>query len=126
MVAGGAACACVAVAVADPEQRQLTPSCPFQAATGWWCPFCGATRSVARLVRGDVAVAARYNLVLVLGVALAGIVLVLRRTPVIDRVRSFVGPRATGLVVAAAVLLMGFTVFRNVPGFDAHLRYPGA
>jgi len=47
--------------------------CPFRWATGWDCPFCGATPMGAALLHGDLALAWAYNpLVLVGLVLLAG------------------------------------------------------
>jgi hypothetical protein len=43
------------VALVDPEEAGLRVSCPFHAATGWWCPGCGLTRATHHLVRGDLA-----------------------------------------------------------------------
>ena len=59
--------------------------CPLRLATGGYCPACGMTRAVGRLVRGDLAGSWRLHpfLLLILGqVALAGLawaVLELRR-----------------------------------------------
>lgn len=125
-VAGGAACACVAVAVANPEERQLTPSCPFRVATGWWCPFCGATRSVSRLVRADVASAARYNLLLVVGVTIMLAALLVRTSSLGERAAAVVRGNVAAMWWSALVVTVVFTVVRNVPGADAYLRYPGA
>ena len=46
--------------------------CPFRAATGWLCPFCGGTHMAEALIRCDVAAAWAANpLVLVVAVLIA-------------------------------------------------------
>lgn len=35
--------------------------CPFRQITGWPCPTCGATRSLAALAQGDLAAALSFN-----------------------------------------------------------------
>ena len=61
------------------------PACRFHRVTGWPCPTCGASRSLAELVRGHVAAAWRLQPLLLLGVGLAlayvlyaGIVVIMR------------------------------------------------
>jgi len=52
LLAGG--CAPFAVgALAGRDGEGVLPPCPFRAATGLPCPFCGATRAFALAVRGD-------------------------------------------------------------------------
>ena len=46
----------------DPEAFYLP--CIFRSLTGWYCPTCGATRSVHALLHGDWLAALRYNLLL--------------------------------------------------------------
>lgn len=50
--------------------------CPFRLATGWPCPFCGATRAFTALGRGDVSGVLHHNAVWV-GVALVAAVVAL-------------------------------------------------
>jgi hypothetical protein len=64
-VGAGALAVCVTLAVVSPESRaRWSPGCPFRAVTGLDCPGCGATRALHALTRGEIAVAADHNLLL--------------------------------------------------------------
>ena len=61
------------------------PACRFHRVTGWPCPSCGASRSLAELVRGHVATAWRLQPLLILTTCLAlayvlysGVVVIMR------------------------------------------------
>ena len=125
-LAGAAACGCVALAIVDPTKHLVTPPCPLRALTGWWCPLCGGTRAVSRLLRGDVVGAFHFNALFV--ILLPVIVAVWASFAFPGRL-----PRVSGLLantqratVAVFALLVVFMVVRNTPlGFDV-FRYPGA
>jgi len=127
-VAGAVACSCVAVAVVDPTEHALTPPCPFRLATGWWCPFCGGTRAVSRLLRGDLGEAWRYNAAALALLPVAVLLWVAWLTPgrfaPLDALRRAAWrPRVAW---SLAVALVGFVVARNVGWGVEHLRFPGA
>lgn len=48
--------------------------CPFRLATGWDCPFCGATRMGAALLHRDLALAWAYNPLVLVGLILLAVV----------------------------------------------------
>lgn len=125
-VAALAACGCVVVALVDPTERMVTPPCPLRAATGWWCPLCGATRAASRLLRGDVTTALRFNAVFVVLLPLAVLVWVAAAFPHrlrwLDPVRS----RSRSILIAVVAVLGVFMVVRNLPFAATSLRYPGA
>lgn len=50
--------------------------CPFRLATGWPCPFCGATRAFTALGRGDIGGILHHNAVWVIVALVAAAVAV--------------------------------------------------
>lgn len=126
-VAGPIACGCamaaatVYVAMNDPAAPGThLPTCPLYAMTGLWCPGCGLTRATHAALRGDIAAAFGFNLffpaflaAIVLG-WLAWLRASLQRPSI--RWLTNISPSAA---IAAGVVLIGFGVLRNVPGFQA-------
>ena len=116
-VLGLAAAIAVPLAVLEPG-TQLLPACPSRSLFGLECPFCGSTRGVAWLLRGQLEAAVAANPLLVLILPLAGYLLLgqllvaalARRLPPI-RVRSW-------MVWALVVGLVAFTVARNLAAFE--------
>jgi len=113
----GLAAAVVALHVRDPHVHGSWGLCPLYATTGIYCPGCGGLRGVNDLTDGRVWQAASSNLLLVLAIPFA--VLVLARWGYSAWTGRDVAavptmPRAvtTGLIL----LLVGFTVARNLPG----------
>jgi len=103
------------VLVRNPLQTTVFPPCPFRAATGLWCPGCGATRASYLLLHGDVGSALHFNAMWVIlapfalyqAVAFAGEacgVRWLRRIPVTQPV-----------MVALGAAVVGFALVRNLP-----------
>lgn len=52
----------------DPTHSLWAPKCPFRLLTGWDCPSCGSQRALHALLQGDLLLALRYNLFLVISV----------------------------------------------------------
>ena len=113
MLAGAAAL----VTAVDPSDTALVPACPWLTLTGWWCPGCGLTRATHHLLRGDVATALAYNLLVV--PVLAAIVLswwTWLRTS-----RPGAGPARRvpiSVVLVVSSVAIAFAVVRNLPGVD--------
>jgi hypothetical protein len=100
----------------DPAKHGFYPICLFHLLTGWNCPGCGATRAAYQLLHGHLLGALHDNALLVLlfaGLAIGSVrwvVQKMRKQPV------------TLTVPAKAwwaffIIVIGFTVLRNVPAF---------
>jgi hypothetical protein len=113
------------VASVDPNTPGHYPLCPFRQATGWWCPGCGGLRCVHALSHGEFTGALHDNLLAVVLFAVLGVLWVRwvfaaltgGRAP-----RVAVGPAR---LVALVVVLLAFTVLRNLPA-GVHLAPPAA
>jgi hypothetical protein len=111
---GGMAAVTTLVYTANPAGSAPYPVCPSRTFAGIDCPGCGGLRGTHALLHGQVADALDYNLLLpfllagiALGLALWFLPLIGRSTP---QVR--IPPWA---MVATSVLLVAFTVLRNLP-----------
>ena len=126
LLAGAAAGACAVVAALDPTRHALGLPCPFRVLTGWWCPFCGGTRALGQLVRGDVVSAARYNLWFV---ALLPVFVALWASYAFPGARWLEPLRtrwARPVWISVTILAMVFVVVRNIPVEPlTNLRFPG-
>ena len=126
-LAGPIACGCALVgaaayvAIIDPANPGAhLPSCPLHELTGLWCPACGLTRATHALLRGDIAAAFGYNLLLPLFLGaivvgwLAWVRAALGRAPIRWVTRM---PAWSGVVIAVALGVFG--VLRNLTPFAA-------
>lgn len=101
--------------VLDPARFSPVPPCPMYTMTGLECPGCGGQRALHTLLRGDVATAWRLNPLVPLAMPLLG--LLLARHIFGPRPKSVQGgPVALWKIAAVIVLLLAFTVYRNLPG----------
>src|SRR5699024_3622710 len=101
--------------VLDPFQTDI-PLCPVYHLTGLHCPGCGAIRSVHALIDGDVLLALRNNVLIVIALpaVAAGVVLwTVRRVQ--GRITNPLQP--TAVVLALVALVAVFAVLRNLPTF---------
>ncbi len=114
--AAAATAAAVVVAVVDPYQPGHLPTCPVLALTGLYCTGCGTMRATHSLMHLDLAAAWDMNpLLLVLApFAVASWVAWTVRAWT-GRPRRWAAP--PWAVTAVVVLLVAFTVLRNVPAF---------
>ena len=109
------ALACVVLFCFDPRRYHFYPICFLHQTTGLLCAGCGSLRAMHQLLHGHLATAFRFNPLLVASlpfVAWFGVrqtVRKVRNQPVALGVR----PRWLWLML---VVLIGFTLLRNVPG----------
>lgn len=108
---------CAIAAVWNPGDTGGFASCPTKSLLGVDCPFCGGTRAVAQLTRGNVARAADHNVVVV---AMAPIAIAMWVMWMWSSITGRTMPRIKMKAwhgYAIATFLLVFTVVRNVkPG----------
>ncbi|MER5640888.1 DUF2752 domain-containing protein [Kitasatospora sp. NPDC002227] len=113
------------VAGVDPNQPGHYPTCPFLQATGWWCPGCGGLRAVHAMSHGQLTTAGHDNVLVLALAVLAGLYWVMWFWAALTNTAP---PklRTSGRQWAALLLvLLAFTVFRNLPP-GAGFAPPGA
>jgi hypothetical protein len=112
-LAAGAVVGCAVLAVVDPTDSDVLPSCPTQAIFGYDCPVCGVSRGLHALTRGRVGTALDHNVLLLVAVPI-GLVMwwqwartAMGRSAAPRTLPSWVVP----VTIAVAVL---FTIVRNL------------
>jgi uncharacterized protein DUF2752 len=116
VLAGGLA-GCAYLAVNDPSDPSTAmPFCPFHAVTGLWCAGCGGLRMVHALLHGRLGQAAQDNLLLLVA---APFLLALLGAWAASSARGqrFRLPVTRWSALALLVLVVAWTVARNLPGF---------
>ncbi len=99
----------------DPRAHQVFLPCPFRLVTGLYCPFCGGLRMVHDLAHGQAARAFHDN-ALAMPLVLLAALLWLNAAVARWRGRPLTElRRPVWLWPAVAVLLVGWTVVRNLP-----------
>jgi hypothetical protein len=120
LATGGVLAAATAYVGAVTPGNGRTIPCPFHAATGLWCPGCGMTRAVHRLLRGDVLGALSFNIfvpLVVLGATIGWWSWLAARAW--DRPVRWPARTATGWWLALGGTFVVYGVLRNIPAFGA-------
>ena len=101
-----AATACIVVLMFPPgsPEAQRLPKCLFHEWTGLYCPGCGTTRALYALMHGDLKTSLHENLLLI-PAGLTATALIVK--PRIGLCRP--------VAIAIIVVVVGFTVLRNIP-----------
>ena len=109
----------------DPTRYHFYPICIFHQTTGLLCPGCGSLRALYHLLHGQIAVAFRFNPLLVLSLPFIAAFAVVWFT------RNFKNPvpHLPSRVVWAfliSMLFIGlvFGVWRNLPGSSVAMLPP--
>jgi hypothetical protein len=116
-LAVGALAGCAVVALADPAEAGIYPTCPTHALLGVDCPACGTLRGLHAALRGDVLGALDHNLLLLVALPF-GLLLwgrwVLEATGSPSR-----GPQPlrwpAWVVPVVVTVLVAFAILRNLP-----------
>jgi len=98
-----------------PPERYMYVPCLLHLTTGLHCPGCGSTRAVSSILHGDVALALKNNLLIILW----GPYLMYRGT---QSVRSWIDQEPKHIweppkrsIFAFLILTLVYTVLRNLP-----------
>lgn len=100
-----------ALYLVDPSERTVFFPCPFRLLTGLDCPLCGGLRMVHSALHTDFAAAADFNLFALVTIPVLVMGWLLWR---VRRRSGNAGP-PRWLPVTMAVLLLTWTVVRNLP-----------
>lgn len=98
--------ACIVLLFIPPgsANARWLPKCALHELTGLHCPGCGATRALSAILRGDWKASLHNNLLLFPAIATAAVLIL--KPELAQR-------RPVGIIVL--VLVLGFTVLRNIP-----------
>jgi hypothetical protein len=112
------ACVCAAIAVVlfefNPSHYGFYPRCWLYTTTGIYCPGCGSLRAMHQLTHGHLAAALRCNLLLTLSVPFVAIFAIRCAwcwTAGKPLPSMAIRP---GWIMALAVILILFTILRNI------------
>jgi hypothetical protein len=109
--------ATLALHVRDPHVSHSWGVCPLYALTGVYCPGCGGLRAVNDLTNGHLGSAASSNLLLVLAIPVALVVFARWSYAAWTGRDIAVLPPMPGAVrIGLVVLVLAFTIARNLPG----------
>jgi hypothetical protein len=114
-VAAAGTAALTVVALRNPAEGALIP-CPLHGATGLWCPGCGMTRGLHKLLNGDLLGALGSNLFLPVALGLLAWAFLAWALPTVSRWRLPSParlPSRTWVVLGLALVV--FAVLRNLP-----------
>ena len=113
--------------VVNPARDHWLPKCPFHELTGMWCPGCGSTRAACALAHGNVADAFRHNVLFLPALAFlvwAWLAYAARAfVPGAADARWARSPLSSGTraLWGLAIVIVVFSVVRNIPGAPAHI-----
>ena len=88
--------------------------CPFRAATGWPCPFCGGVRACSALARGDLAASLALN-------AMAVPLAILTTATIVELARRHVRREAFALPRPWLIAWGAVTLIAWIAGLAQHL-----
>lgn len=110
----------------DPRAGSFYPSCTFREATGFYCTGCGSSRAAHALVHLDLAKALRMNPLFVILVPLLSVVIAMEGAAWLLGKR-YRGPRLRfrpGVAWSIPIVIFGFWILRNIPGWPFSLLAP--
>jgi hypothetical protein len=106
------------------KTMHFLPRCPFNWATGYYCPGCGTTRGLHRLLHGDLLGALHANMLMIITVPY------LLHRLIAYLVLHLLGKKLPSIILPPiwVKLLAGFTIVfwlvRNIPVYPFTLLVP--
>ncbi len=100
------------------------PRCPFNWATGYYCPGCGTTRGLHRLLHGDITGALRANILMIVTVpyVVYSFIRYLSQNILAKQLPAIILKPVIVQLLAAFVIV--FWVVRNIPVYPFTLLVP--
>jgi fatty acid desaturase len=95
----------------DPAKYYWGPPCLMHSATGWLCWGCGGQRAFHHLLHGHFHTALQLN-ALVFPVTL--LLSYMAYSEFFKNTPSYIAIRKKGVVIVAILVLLGFTILRNI------------
>jgi len=113
----GAFLGLAAIALIDPSKglAGTVDVCAFHSVTGLHCAGCGTTRAIHALLHGDVLQALAYNPLMTAFAPFAVYLVACWGLSAFGRRPLPLPKLGIGMVVAIIIMLVGFTVARNLP-----------
>jgi hypothetical protein len=109
----------------DPIKVKIYPKCPFRILTGYYCPGCGSTRALSKIVTGDYASAFKYNSLLAVVFPFLAVYFLNLFSRVFlrkDFFEGFIMPAYLIYILLAIFIIFG--VLRNIPVYPMNLLAP--
>ncbi|MCU1250138.1 MAG: hypothetical protein JWQ49_3167 [Edaphobacter sp.] len=101
-----------------PAQYSFYPRCPIHELLHLQCPGCGATRSIAAMLRGDFAEAMNLNGLVTLLLPFAAVYGILCYTRLLQR-KPLCWPQPPSVILYTALSVATlFTIIRNLPPYS--------
>jgi hypothetical protein len=101
-----------------PAQYSFYPRCPIHELLHLQCPGCGATRSIAAMLRGDFAEAMKLNGLVTLLLPFAAAYGILCYTRLLQR-KPLCWPQPPSVILYTALSVATlFTMIRNLPPYS--------
>lgn len=118
LLAGAAALLLMVLFYFDPSRFHFYPLCIFHQTTGLLCPGCGSLRACHQLLHGNWSAALRLNPLFVLSLPSSAVFLLISRIRKTDFDSNSAAAQLSAWwwVLPLLLLVLGFAVWRNLPG----------
>ena len=108
----------------DPGIPGVFPSCPFLSITGLYCTGCGSQRALHDLLHLNIPGVLRYNLLFLPAIGFAGYHLFIKFLAKFSSKRYISPVHHTNAPRIILIIVVVFTVLRNIPGYPFNLLAP--